>query len=218
MVESKLEKHFWWCFLALVVITGVWIYRDHVNATRENNFANFYTTIFENNAISPEELKQIQDYVDNNSGVLKQLAAVKLSKSKIDANELQAGFDILQNAIGGDAIVDDLIRLRLARLANELNKTDDALKILAEVKHDNFKGQVLDLIGDTYALAKNNDKAVENYNAALEVVAEEFKKQIEFKRNSLLSTEGVPSLNLGEVKAEQAEAAATEDVATDSAK
>ena len=66
-----------------------------------------------------------------------------------------------------ERIIADLIRLRLARLLQQLDRSDEALTVIADVRSAGFRPQVAELKGDIHLAKGERALAHEAYNAAL---------------------------------------------------
>ena len=71
-----------------------------------------------------------------------------------------------------DALLADLARIRLARVLQGLNRSEDALARLAQVKNAGYRSWALEVRGDIHMATNNVAQAHEAYVAALEALGE----------------------------------------------
>lgn len=143
--------------------------------------------------------KRVSSYAKEHTNVLGQLAAVKMARVDVDAGRTQQALDGLKAAIGnGDEILDDVIRLRVARLATELGKYDEAKAALQNVKEEAFAKAVAEAQGDALLASGDRKGALEQYKKALDLSADQAQEKVlQMKHDALLETAGVALLNLG---------------------
>ena len=70
-----------------------------------------------------------------------------------------------------DALLADLARIRLARVLQELDRSDDALAQLALVKNTGYRSWALEVQGDIYLATDQIESAHEAYSAAFEALS-----------------------------------------------
>lgn len=96
------------------------------------------------------------------------------AKALTDREDGAGALAKLEQALGltSDDRLADLIRLRVARLQQELDQTSAALETLAGVKSLGFRSQVLELKGDIHMSRGEREPAHEAYTAAVAEVSE----------------------------------------------
>lgn len=193
--------------VALVFITAFWVYRDYRHEQRQIKVSDFYTTVFEADISSAEVQKRIATYATENSNVLGQLAAIKIARQEIEADKLQDAFKVLKDSLNkGDDILDNIVRLRAARLAIELRQFDEAQSLLSDVDDETFAKAVAEIKGDV--LLANGDKkgAIVEYKRALDLSTDKNQARVlQMKHDALLETEGVNALDFEDAKVETKE-------------
>ena len=70
-------------------------------------------------------------------------------------------------AVASDVLLADLTRMRLARVLQQLDRSDEALTVLGEVRSQGFRPQVAELKGDIHLMRGERALANESYRAAL---------------------------------------------------
>ncbi len=94
-------------------------------------------------------------------------------------------------SIASDALLADLARIRLARVLQELNRSDDALAQLAQVKNTGYRSWALEVQGDVYLATDQIKAAHEAYSAAFEALREGERRPIlEVKRDNTAPSNG----------------------------
>ena len=90
-----------------------------------------------------------------------------------------------------DALLADLARIRLARVLQELDRSDDALAQLALVKNTGYRSWALEVQGDIYLATDQIESAHEAYSAAFEALADGERRPIlEVKRDNTAPSNG----------------------------
>lgn len=92
------------------------------------------------------------------------------AKDAVDAADYESALQYLEEALrkSKDRILDDMIKVRIARVQMQLEQDDAALSTLANVG-DDYKFYVLELTGDIYRTKKNYPEAVTAYEQAMEL-------------------------------------------------
>lgn len=92
------------------------------------------------------------------------------AKDAVDAADYESALQYLEEALrkSKDRILDDMIRVRIARVQMQLEQDDAALSTLANVG-DDYKFYVLELTGDIYRTKENYPEAVTAYEQAMEL-------------------------------------------------
>ncbi|MDP6374299.1 MAG: tetratricopeptide repeat protein [Pseudomonadales bacterium] len=91
-----------------------------------------------------------------------------------DAGDVEATEALLREALAAapDATLADLARLRLARVVQQLERSDEALTTLFEIRSSGFRTHALELKGDIHMARKERTLAHEAYREAVEALAE----------------------------------------------
>ncbi|WP_274968433.1 YfgM family protein [Succinimonas amylolytica] len=200
--EEELEK--WWkenwksifggVLLAIFLIVSVYFYRDYVTRQRQHGANEFYSVVLNGDINDPKGLESVKDFIAGHNDVYGELAASVLVKSLVSAGKYEEALDNLRNAIGkgNDTILDNLLRIRAARLAVTLKKYDEAEGFLKAAKDEAVKGVVTEIRGDIAAAQGRREEAVALYREALGMVKEGFEKPgLKMKYESLLAEKGV---------------------------
>ena len=97
------------------------------------------------------------------------MALLYRAKDAVESADYDSALQLLQEALAKskDRILDDMIRVRVARVQMQLQQDDDALSTLATVG-DDYKFFVLELTGDIYRNRENYEEAVHAYQQAME--------------------------------------------------
>ncbi|MFT3757119.1 MAG: tetratricopeptide repeat protein [Pseudoxanthomonas sp.] len=115
----------------------------------------------------PADLKLAQDAVaklgaKDKGSVYAGLAALRLAKAQVEANQADAAIATLQ-ALKPHASLQPLVQLRLARLLTEAGKPEEALKVLGDAQDSS----ALEARGDALLAAGKRDEARDTYLKAL---------------------------------------------------
>ena len=112
-----------------------------------------------------------QDYSGSTAHVL---VLFDQAKKKIANGELFEAERLFEDAlkISEEAMLRDLALIRLAKIQNELEKTENALAALAKVKTKGFLSWALELKGDIHSNRKEVELAHQSYERALDELDE----------------------------------------------
>ena len=116
-------------------------------------------------------VKLSQDYSGSTAHVL---VLFDQAKKKIANGELFEAERLFEDAlkISEEAMLRDLALIRLAKIQNELEKTENALAALAKVKTKGFLSWALELKGDIHSNRKEVELAHQSYERALDELGE----------------------------------------------
>lgn len=103
---------------------------------------------------------------ENGSGYAP-LASLILANDAVDKADFEGAKTYLQKVIGGDTVIADVARLRLANVHLQLDENDQALSVLDSVASESFKGQVEELRGDALLAKGDFDAAKDAYTQAM---------------------------------------------------
>ena len=200
--EEELEK--WWkenwksifggVLLAIFLIVSVYFYRDYVTRQRQHGANEFYSVVLNGDINDPRGLEAVKSFIADHNDVYGELAASVLVKSQVSAGKYEEALESLKGAIGkgNDRILDNLLRIRAARLAVTLKKYDEAESFLSAARDESVKGVVTEIRGDIAADRGKNADAAALYREALGMVKDGFEKPgLKMKYESLLSEKGV---------------------------
>lgn len=199
--EEELQK--WWhenwksiifgILFALIVITGVWVYRDYMHKVRQQNAELYYTNVLVNDSSDVGAVAKVQQFISEQKNVYGQLASLQLSKTFVQIGKYKEALDVLSQNIGvaSDKLMDDLISTRAARIAIEIKDFDAAEKLLNGVKTKAFEAVVYELKGDLAKAQNKNSEAIDFYNKSIELQDANVANSIlKMKRDSLLTVDG----------------------------
>lgn len=199
--EEELQK--WWkdnwksivsgVLIALVAICVFYYYREYREQVKQQSTADFYTIVVQNDGTDDNSINAVKGFIASNSNEYGQLAAIQLAKSYISLAKYQEAYDVIITNIGlgNDDILDNLMRLRAARLAIELKQYPNATAALNAVKSDSFKSAVAELKGDLSRAQGNFKDALAFYKEAMDNAVESVTPILKMKYDSLLTTDGV---------------------------
>ncbi|MGN1393535.1 MAG: YfgM family protein [Succinivibrionaceae bacterium] len=209
--QREEELQHWWqenwksiilgIIFALVVISAVWMYRDHLHAQNKANASSFYTTIMRADQKDEKFIEIAKNYLTSHQNIFGQLTALTLAKSYIEKAKYQEAYDVLVNnlSLSDDKLVFDIMADRAVRLGIELKKYDEVKKLLGNFKTDAYKVASLELKGDLAKAQGNNKEALEAYEQAITAI-EKMKQEnssfvrdltiINMKKNSLKTVSG----------------------------
>jgi len=112
------------------------------------------------------------------------LVLLQLAEEAVSAGDLEAATGVLDDAIvqaSGRALA-DLARLRLARVLHALDRDEDAIRTLAEIRAAGYVAIAQELKGDIHVTRNERALAHQAYVAALaEMLAEDQRALLEIK-------------------------------------
>ncbi len=168
------------------------------------------------------ERKALGDKLAEDFAGTTQHALVLLRRAALAAEEarLSDAEQALEAAIeiADDALLADLARIRLARVLQGLNRSDDALASLARVKNLGYRSWALEVRGDIHMATNNVAEAHEAYSAALDALAAgEERPMLKAKLDTTAPSDGeyVPLQDTLDDALRKAERALSEDAAED---
>lgn len=108
------------------------------------------------------------------------LVLLRDARQLLDAEDAAGALAKLEAALAlnPDAPLDDLVRLRIARVQQQLDQTAAALETLSRVKSLGFRSQVLELKGDIHMARGERELAGEAYAAAMAEVEDGARRPI----------------------------------------
>lgn len=159
---------------AVVGLAGIFgwrYYQEHQVTTRASgaeSFANISTQLATQES---ESFDEVSAFVEENKGnSYGELTALLLAAQAASADQLPLAQQQLELALASnkDAALNDIIRLRLARVLLAQDKVDEAQAQLNEVKAQAFIAQRSEIQGDLYVMQGNTSEAYKAYQAAEE--------------------------------------------------
>lgn len=211
--QREEELHRWWqenwksivmgIVLAIAIITVVFMYRDYTKKVKYQNAVDFYAIVMNSDLSDANSVNDVKKFIgDHSSDVYSQLASLSLAKQYVAEKKYQKAADLLKASIGAsrDNILDDVIRLRVARLNIELKKFDEANAVLdAITNREAFKFEVASLKGDAAYANKDNAAALKFYEEALSSAkTDDDTNVVKMKRDSLKTVKGVTAVKAAE--------------------
>lgn len=100
------------------------------------------------------------------------LVMLRRSHEAVDSGDYAAAESFLQGAVESapEPVLADVARIRLARVQQQLERSDDALETLAGVLGEGYRSQVAEMKGDIHLARGERAQAHEAYTAALAAV------------------------------------------------
>lgn len=208
--------------IAIVGIIAFWSWRDYQMSQKQLQTASLYSVISNTKDVKIDDVKS---YIDTNKNEYGQIVSFQLANLYVAEGKYQEAYnalvDNIQAGMVNDSILNDVARIRAARLAIELKKFNDSVALLDKIENDSFKAVALELKGDNAKAQGKNKEALDFYNKAVELY-ESINTNIvlKLKRDSLLTTDGVVNtnfvkteekteVNAGEVKSEESKTLTT---------
>ena len=218
--QREEELHKWWqdnwkniaggVVLAIALITGMYMYRDYNQKKMYENAGDFYSNVISVNMADAEGVEKVNSFISaHNKDVYSQLAALSLAKQLVSEKKYQEAVDVLSKTVGAgkDTVIDDITRMRIARLNIELKKFDEAEKAIDSLSAKNaeaFNFAALSLKGDLRKAQGKNQEALALYDEALEkATSADDTTIVKMKRDSLKTTAGA-SVPAGSVQKAEA--------------
>lgn len=166
-----------WKDNGMVIILGVVIgfgalwgwraYNDSTINAKEEASAGFNAGI--ESYIDSESTDALNEFISANADTgYAPLAALIVAKEAADKEDYTAAKEALNAAIGKDAALSDIARIRLADIHLQLTEYDQALSVLSTVEADTFSEQVEELKGDALLAKGDFQGAKSAYAASLE--------------------------------------------------
>ncbi|MEE1285756.1 MAG: tetratricopeptide repeat protein, partial [Ruminobacter sp.] len=171
--------------------------------------------------IKDVKIDDVKSYIDTNKNEYGQIVSFQLANLYVAEGKYQEAYnalvDNIQVGMVNDSILNDVARIRAARLAIELKKFNDSVALLDKIENDSFKAVALELKGDNAKAQGKNKEALDFYNKAVELY-ESINTNIvlKLKRDSLLTTDGVVNTNF--VKTEEKTEVNAEEVKSEESK
>jgi predicted negative regulator of RcsB-dependent stress response len=121
-------------------------------------------------------------------------ALLRSAHDAVAENRHEAAADLLSRAAqqAPEALLADLANYRLAKVLQQLDRSDDALAVLAKVRSEGYRSQVAELKGDIHLARNELELAHEAYSAALASLEEgETRPVLEMKATNTANPYGV---------------------------
>ncbi|ART78759.1 YfgM family protein [Oceanisphaera avium] len=180
--EQQLETlKRWWSEYGKSIILGAviglggifgWRYYQEHQVTTRANAAQSYISISNQLATQgADAFEDVATFVEQNQGnSYAELAALLLAAQAASNDQLPLAQQQLEQALASnkDPILNNTIRLRLARVLLAQDKADEAQAQLNEVKEPAFSAQRSEIQGDLYAQQGKSRDAYQAYQAAEE--------------------------------------------------
>jgi predicted negative regulator of RcsB-dependent stress response len=204
--------------IAIVGIIAFWSWRDYQMSQKQLQTASLYSVISNTKDVKIDDVKS---YIDTNKNEYGQIVSFQLANLYVAEGKYQEAYnalvDNIQAGMVNDSILNDVARIRAARLAIELKKFNDSVALLDKIENDSFKAVALELKGDNAKAQGKNKEALDFYNKAVELY-ESINTNIvlKLKRDSLLTTDGVVNTNF--VKIEEKTEVNAEEVKSEESK
>ena len=204
--------------IAIVGIIAFWSWRDYQMSQKQLQTASLYSVISNTKDVKIDDVKS---YIDTNKNEYGQIVSFQLANLYVAEGKYQEAYnalvDNIQAGMVNDSILNDVARIRAARLAIELKKFNDSVALLDKIENDSFKAVALELKGDNAKAQGKNKEALDFYNKAVELY-ESINTNIvlKLKRDSLLTTDGVVNTNF--VKTEEKTEVNAEEVKSEDSK
>ena len=226
--QREEERQQWWkdnwvsiiggIVIAIVGIIAFWSWRDYQMSQKQLQTASLYSVISNTKDVKIDDVKS---YIDTNKNEYGQIVSFQLANLYVAEGKYQEAYnalvDNIQAGMVNDSILNDVARIRAARLAIELKKFNDSVALLDKIENDSFKAVALELKGDNAKAQGKNKEALDFYNKAVELY-ESINTNIvlKLKRDSLLTTDGVVNTNF--VKTEEKTEVNAEEVKSEESK
>ena len=161
--------------VGVLALGGFVGYRSYSDSARENAEASTAALVNyqQADALERDEIGQtlVEQFPDTaqHALVLLQRAAVAAEESRLEDAEqaLNAAIEVAD-----EALLADLVRIRLARVMQGLKRSDEALAQLAQVKNPGYRSWALEVQGDIHMATDNVAQAHEAYSAAMDALVE----------------------------------------------
>lgn len=182
--------------LAVGVVLGIgalvgWRYwQSHQNSAMAEASASYQQSTEALVANKPESVAATEKFIQGNSNNYGVFAALQLADHFVQAKDFANAEKQLTQVLGHtkDDNLLPLINLRLARVQLQLNKPDDALKTLDNVKGEGWTAMAQDVRGDVLASKGDTKAARDAYSKGLESNASQaLQALLRMKLNNLAS-------------------------------
>jgi predicted negative regulator of RcsB-dependent stress response len=163
--------------VALLAIAGWRYYQDYSQAQAEAAAALYqaYQEQREAEAPEPDQLARLAEALetDHPGSGYRIFVLFRQTADAVAAEDYELAREHLSTAVAAadDARLRDVARIRLARVLQQLGRTDAALASLREVRGEGFFSEVAELKGDILLAQGDREGATEAYIAAREVGA-----------------------------------------------
>ncbi|MEE1285571.1 MAG: tetratricopeptide repeat protein, partial [Ruminobacter sp.] len=117
--------------IAIVGIIAFWSWRDYQMSQKQLQTASLYSVISNTKDVKIDDVKS---YIDTNKNEYGQIVSFQLANLYVAEGKYQEAYnalvDNIQAGMVNDSILNDVARIRAARLAIELKKFNDSVALL----------------------------------------------------------------------------------------
>ncbi|MDO2951085.1 YfgM family protein [Aeromonas simiae] len=186
----------WWKENGTSVIAGTVIglaglfgwrwYNDHQQTNMQLASSEFSRVTDAMTKEGDKAFAQVEGFINDNKGAYADLASLELASAAVKAGKLDvAAAQLTRVAEQGDASVQAIAAVRLARVLAEQGKADDALARLAKIQDAAFKAQVAEVRGDILLAQNKPEEARSAYQAAADAGGLQSSAELRLKMDDL---------------------------------
>lgn len=141
--------------IVIAAVAGWQLWKNHqqsVNLAASSTYQQLTDPLYQQ-AVKPEQIKALSDFIAESKTHYAALAALSLAKYYVTNNDLANAAKQLQQGLQDtqNEELQAIINLRLARIQLSLQQMDAALSSLDKIKGTGFKSLVADIKGDIYS-------------------------------------------------------------------
>lgn len=155
---------------AVIGLGSLWgwrYYNDTTLASKEQASSAYSDSV--DSFIASQNTDSLSEFMQANKDTgYAPLAALIVAQQAVNDDDYGAAKDALNAAIGKDAVISDVARIRLADLHIQLNEYSQAITVLNAVSAPAFSDQVEELKGDVFAAQGDFEAAKTAYAKSLE--------------------------------------------------
>ena len=158
----------------LVFVVGLfgWNYYGSYRDDIAQDGSKAYRAYLESEERAPEAKRVLDEFAGSSFQVL---VLLDQAKEKISDNDIASAELLLSEAVeaGAGLLLTDMASIRLAKIQQQLGKSDEALRTLNKVKNEGYLAWALELKGDIHMSLGEIKSAHESYLAATSALGEE---------------------------------------------
>lgn len=175
--------------LVLAIIWGWKYWQSHRAKHYENSSQQYTKLVGELNSEKAETVTALTQFSQQTNNIYGAFGSLVLARFYVDSKEYSKAEEQLQQALNKTKFssLNDVILLRIARLQMQLQKPDDAITTLKQIKNNAALAEIDELLGDIYVMKKEYENAEKSYQSALTAgVQASQTKRIAMKMNEVV--------------------------------
>lgn len=180
MKKVSLKTYLVLIFLIFFIFCSFWFIKPKEKELKLEKLK-YEEVIKKINAKNNQDLKSIENFIIENKNIYGTLSSLFLAKKYILDKNLDKALIQLNNSLKytKEENLQNILKIRIAKIKIQQNKNQDAMKILEEIKDNSWKNIVENMKGDIFMKNKEIKKAIlawkkskylEKSNASKEII------------------------------------------------